>query len=249
MFFSYKNNLKFFTLIELLVVISIIAFIAGLLLPVFTIARKSAYSSNCRNNLRQSSYYMHLYTDDNKDFMMITPNYNISWWLILIDVGYLKTFDFVHCPDSRGWKFSSRDFSAATAKVGYGHRVNEITDAILSFEDSGYYWNIRNILHPSLMLVIGDSFSMYKKIHQNPFGTRHHYVKISQPYADISEDFSSYFDLSAHNNSGNFLFWEGHVESISLPSDFGKIVRTEYIARGYSYFRVGVWKNNYWIYE
>jgi prepilin-type N-terminal cleavage/methylation domain-containing protein/prepilin-type processing-associated H-X9-DG protein len=59
-----------FTLIELLVVITIIAILAGLLLPVLGKSKTKAEGIACNNNIRQLSLAWNLYADDNDTLLV-----------------------------------------------------------------------------------------------------------------------------------------------------------------------------------
>jgi prepilin-type N-terminal cleavage/methylation domain-containing protein len=58
-----------FTLIELLVVIAIIAILAALLLPALAGSKERARRASCKNSLRQFILAVHMYGDDNEQFV------------------------------------------------------------------------------------------------------------------------------------------------------------------------------------
>lgn len=60
-----------FSLIELLVVISVIAILAGLLLPVLNKTRETGYRTDCMNNLRGVGQALQMYLNDSGDIMPV----------------------------------------------------------------------------------------------------------------------------------------------------------------------------------
>lgn len=68
-----RHTRQGFTLIELLVVISIIAILAGLLLPAITSAREKARQLEAVNNIKQISIAMSLYNDQHRRNPLTAP--------------------------------------------------------------------------------------------------------------------------------------------------------------------------------
>ena len=86
---NHQSKIGIFTLIELLVVISIIAILAGLLLPSLNMAREKAKTINCINNLKQFGTAINMYCDDfNKRF---PP------WISTLNPQYISSKDLYHC--------------------------------------------------------------------------------------------------------------------------------------------------------
>ena len=72
-----------FTLVELLVVIGIVAVLIGILLPSLSRAREQAKRTACLSNLRQLHLAMHMYANENKDYVPV------GYWRDQKQVSYL----------------------------------------------------------------------------------------------------------------------------------------------------------------
>lgn len=114
-----------FTLIELLVVISIIAVLAGMLLPAVGLVRGGAKASVCASNQRQVAMAIVQYADDNDGLFPtgidvgnwtggICWNQKINTYLDSDVGGAVKT---MICPeDARAWILSPRSYIAVAIR-------------------------------------------------------------------------------------------------------------------------------------
>jgi prepilin-type N-terminal cleavage/methylation domain-containing protein/prepilin-type processing-associated H-X9-DG protein len=76
-----KRN-RAFTLIELLTVIAIIGILAALLFPVLNSAKRQAQRTFCLNNLRQTNFGIHIYTDEHDETLPLDPNHSPTNFLM-----------------------------------------------------------------------------------------------------------------------------------------------------------------------
>ena len=88
---SNQRRAQGFTLIELLVVISIIAILAGMLLPAIGMVRAGAQKASCGNNQRQIVLGMNVYSNDND-----------QQWPVLLVSGNNPTLTYTTTPVSAG---------------------------------------------------------------------------------------------------------------------------------------------------
>jgi len=234
-------RLRAFTLIELLVVIAIIAILAALLLPALRAAKERGRSAVCMNNLKQTGLLMALYADDNRGWSVpayiATPPYN-HWTSTLFRNGYAKfpvagQANIFLCPSNKphGWDYvPGFDYdlvqgneSSSQAELSYGIRYSR----------NGFYAytigspNVRdgggtNFGPPAGFLFLGDTHFVIPTL--SPWdGWQSWYFTGWVLYPNAAS-----IHLR-HLKRGNFLFGDGHVESLSktqLVGNYGNKVDT-----------------------
>lgn len=211
-----------FTLVELLTVIAIVGIIAGILIPVVGRARESARAANCIQNLRSLGTAFQLYVADNQGLYPAlrwrndsnapeAKNPSGKGWQIEISPYFgrkISTFTQLgdttdaqaHCPEFVH-RYKDEDSYGSTNSRGYGMNANiGVTNA----------WDLRfratQIVHPARTILVGDSGDYHLNITSN-----------WSPSASIPGGYVS-GDPVRHRNKANYLFFDGHVSTLS-PED------------------------------
>jgi prepilin-type N-terminal cleavage/methylation domain-containing protein len=223
-----------FTLIELLVVIAIIAILAAILFPIFKEAKVAAQRASCSSNLRQISYAIKMYMDDNNscypatnDLHNGTPNRFTRWmeWIR----PYIRSIGVYSCPGAAlpdKNEFIAINYKGDLQQFAPGYGYNEYI--IRAWEDTPKAYVRENGMRlPSQVLLVADCYrnalvndwddpGWLDQVDHLPTG----FNRVR--YAEIKTDAANHAKIlrySVRHGAPNILFCDMHIRKIFI-TDF-----------------------------
>ncbi len=216
---------RHFTLVELLIVITIIAILAGMLLPVLNKAKARAKSISCTGNLKQMGFSAQFYANDNQMNIPSDCSSGFSgsgwryWFQLYQDAGYFDSFNngrpnVTYCPTTTWRSIGPIDEYAiygmllVTSYTNYTSLTNKFGSCVVTGPSWGMTCiNLGRVKNGGTLFLFGDST---KKNHK---GISMSHVITSAMCGNDNPDPG--LIAMFHGRKANLSFADGHVDSLS----------------------------------
>jgi len=187
-----------FTLVELLIVIAIIVALTAIAVPIYRSLLTRSHAVKCFNNLRQIGLATMMYAGDNNMTLPVTSHQRRAGgvsWTISLQPYASGTIAFKCAQDE-------------DAVRPYTYLINDYLTPNPSGAPQLDFSRLAKIERPSATLLFAEASASYKNTDHFHFSPYHGGVV---PFSE----FASQVAIECHGDKANYLFTDGHVESLT----------------------------------